>query len=53
MCAISSRPAAPLPLSSAPGAGAKGPPVRLIELNRPGFSGGGFLPSEGFQTVLL
>jgi len=22
-------------------------------VNRPGFSGGGFLPSEGFQTVLL
>jgi len=24
-----------------------------LTLNRPGFSGGGFLPSEGFQTVLL
>ena len=27
-------------------------PLRHL-LNRPGFSGGGFLPSEGFQTVLL
>jgi transposase len=27
--------------------------LQACPMNRPGFSGGGFLPSEGFQTVLL
>jgi len=32
---------------------AQGVSADTMHVNRPGFSGGGFLPSEGFQTVLL
>jgi hypothetical protein len=31
----------------------RGGAMERTMVSRPGFSGGGFLPSEGFQTVLL